>query len=87
MHHLFIVIEDLIYSKNNSVNIIMPYWNKKKEIGPQLVKLLKAAGMPRLKTTPQEWVILTEKGPKRINFTTNTRSARDRYSDVVIING
>ena len=70
VHSLFIVIEDLLYSNNMNIDIILPYWNKKKEVGPQLVKILENCGIPRLSAKPQEWVVMTDKGPKRINFTT-----------------
>jgi hypothetical protein len=80
---LYIVIEDLVYSRNMSVEIVMPYWNKKKEIGPQLARLIKTAGLTRIKSTPEEWSIFTDKGVKRINFT--TRLQGHGYSDVVII--
>jgi len=83
VHSLFIVIEDLLYSKNNTIEIILPYWNKKREVGPALVKLLENAGLSRLGATPEEWVVLTERGPKRIYFT--TRMMFSGYSDVVII--
>lgn len=71
VHNLFIVVEDLLYSNHSVINIVLPYWNKKKEIGPQLVKILRMAGLPRLKTTPEEWVILTDKGIRYIYFTTS----------------
>lgn len=80
---LHIVVEDLLYSSNMKIDIVMPYYNKKKEVGPQLARLLKQVGLPRLKSTPSEWIVLTDKGPKYINFTTSLKG--HGYSDVVII--
>jgi len=83
VHNLFIIIEDLIYSNNMNIDIVMPYYNKKKDVGPPLVNLLREAGLPRLNTTPQEWIILTPKGPKRLNFMTSIN--KNSFSDLVII--
>jgi len=80
---LFIIVEDLVYSSNMNIDIILPYWNKKKDIGPQLARVLKEAGLHRIRTTPEAWVVLTDKGPKYINFTTSLQG--HVFSDVVII--
>lgn len=76
------VIFELLYSRWASIDIVLPYYNMKKQVGPKLARLLKDAGIPRIKATTVEWVVLTDIGPKRINFTT---SISRRSKSLIII--
>ena len=68
---LYTIIEDILFSRHTNIDIILPYYNKKKDVGPKLASLLKEAGIPVISSTPQDWIVATEKGHKRINFSTS----------------
>ena len=71
IHELYPILEDLLYSKHIHIDIALPYYNMKKDVGLKLIELFKIAGMPYKSITPVEWRVLTCNGEKVINFVTH----------------
>lgn len=86
VHELYPILENLLYSRYTNIDIALPYYNKKKEVGLKLIELFKQCGMPYKSITPTEWRVLTGNGEKIINFVSYASVRYKKgHADVFII--
>ena len=85
---LYPIIDDILYSKHVHIDIALPYYNKKKEVGPMLIQLFKDFGLHYKSRSPSEWHVLSEnrKGYyKVINFITHSQAETNKGRANLII--
>jgi hypothetical protein len=86
-HNLYPIIDDLIYTRCNNIYIVLPYYKRKKEIGPALHDILVSAYVKIISATPQIWTIIVDGNIKNIYFITknNVISKYQNYTSIIIM--